>query len=90
MLYDAVVLLASKEGMAALVGMASARDFVADAFAHMKFVGYTSDAMPLLEKAGVDLDEAFIQLADVADAKKFVTACRGIRCWERESKVKKN
>lgn len=31
----------------------SARDFVADAFAHCKFIGYAGTVLPLFEKAGI-------------------------------------
>ena len=40
MLYDAVVLLPSEDGAKVLTKEPAARDFVADAFAHMKFIGY--------------------------------------------------
>ncbi len=52
-LHDAVVVLASKQGTPLLAALPAARDFVADAFAHCKFIGYTDDAMPLLEAAGL-------------------------------------
>ena len=42
----------------------AARDFVADAFAHMKFIGHVEAALPLFEKAGVSdsRDDGFIVL----------------------------
>ncbi len=52
-LFDAVALLTSAAAMADLVQEATARDFVADAFQHCKFIGYDASAMPLLEKAGM-------------------------------------
>ena len=52
-LYDAVILLASKHGAAALAVQPVVRDFVADAYAHCKFIGYTGDASPLFEAAGL-------------------------------------
>ena len=51
-LFDAVVLLPSADGAAMLAREATARDFVADAFAHLKFIGYGAAAEPLLKKAG--------------------------------------
>lgn len=88
-LYDVVILLVSDEGAAMLAKKAAARDFVADAFAHLKFIGYTPQAMPLLNKAGVgdSLDSACIQLSASGDASKFITACRDLRFWEREYEV---
>ncbi len=64
-LYDAVALLPSQAGTTLLAQEASARDFVADAFAHCKFVGYVEAALPLFEKAGVpeSLDEGVMKLA---------------------------
>src|SRR4029079_15203931 len=50
-LYDAVALLPAADAVADLVLESSARDFVADAFAHCKFIGYVDAAVPLFEKA---------------------------------------
>lgn len=88
-LYDAVVILLSDEEVKTLQHESTARDFVADAFAHMKFIGYTSAAMPLLEKAGIaeSLDEGCIDLENANASKNFIMACRKIRYWDRESKV---
>jgi catalase len=83
-LFDAVALLVSPEGAAALLDRPVARDFVADAFAHCKFVAYTPAAQPLLEKAGAQRDAGFLPLTSAADARAFVLACRSLRFWERE------
>jgi catalase len=82
-LYDAVAILVSAEGVKKLVKKPAARDFVADAFAHHKFMAHAPDAMPLLEKAGIaeDLDEGIIALRGPNDVGKFVEACRGLRFW---------
>ncbi len=84
-LYDAVALLPSEEGAELLAKEPAARDFVADAFAHMKFIGYTAAAAILFEKAGVaeNRDEGFIALKGQADCATFVTACRQVRYWNR-------
>ena len=50
-LYDAVIVLAAKNGAEALAALPAARDFVTDAYAHCKFIGYTGDAAPLFEAA---------------------------------------
>ena len=83
--FDAVAILPSKEGAALLATLPAARDFVADATAHRKFIGYAATATPLLEKAGVAeaLDEGFIPLNAAADSEAFLAACRKIRFWER-------
>lgn len=86
-LYDAVALLPSTEGVKLLAKEPAARDFVADAFAHMKFIGHTPAAAHLFQKAGVaeEIDEGFIALSGKADCSAFVTACRKIRYWQRAS-----
>jgi catalase len=94
-LYDAVAVLPSEAGVNLLVANPAARDFVADAFAHLKFIGYVNAAMPLFEKAGIaaDLDEGCIGLtapkrAGAKGAAAFVAACRNLRLWEREKLLK--
>ena len=67
-LFDAVALLPSADGASDLAARASAQDFVSDAFAHHKFVGLGADAGALLDAAGVEPDEGFIDLASADDA----------------------
>ncbi len=89
-LFDSVVLLLSDDSASLLAKEATARDFVADAYAHLKFVGYTAAAMPLLDSAGVSqaLDDGFVELTSSGDATGFVQKCRQLRLWDREPKVK--
>ena len=88
-LFDAVVLLPSPAEVAKLAAMPPARDFVADAVAHQKFVGYIDAALPLLAVAGASatIDQGFMALDKVKAAKEFVTMCRKLRCWERTTGV---
>ncbi|AZO41450.1 catalase [Mesorhizobium sp. M7D.F.Ca.US.005.01.1.1] len=89
-LFDAVALLLTEEGAELLAREAAARDFVADAFAHCKFIGFTPAAVPLLAKAGVDpaSDEGLILLTDGDAAGTYMEACRKLRLWARETGVK--
>ncbi|WP_165226433.1 catalase [Aquisphaera insulae] len=82
-LFDAVAILPSKEGAGLLASLPAARDFIADATAHRKFVAYAPAAAPLLEKAGVAMDEGFVPLNKSGDANGFVARCRGLRFWDR-------
>jgi catalase len=84
-LYDAVVLLPSAKGVAALAARSTAKDFVSDAFAHHKFIGYNTAAAPLLETAGVAalLDDGCLKVTKSAAA-KFVRRCAALRYWERD------
>jgi catalase len=89
-LFDAVALVLSESGAERLTGEAAARDFVADAFAHCKFIAFTSGAAALLQKAGVDpdADEGMIGLDDPKGTAKFIESCRKLRLWSREVAVK--
>jgi len=87
-LYDAVAVIPSADGAALLAHEATARDFVNDAFAHAKFIGYSETAKPLFDKAGVsEMDGGCVALKSAADAKRFIANCRKLRFWEREAKV---
>ncbi len=90
-LYDAVALLPAGSAMKDLLQESTARDFVADAFAHCKFIGYTEAALRLLQKAGIskdDLDEGCIAIELAKDAKTFVESLGKLRVWGREPNVK--
>ena len=87
-LYDAVALLPSEAGTAQLLQHAPARDFVADAFQHCKFIGHTAAAKPLLDKAGVQPDAGIVPIASKKDVDAFVGALGALRLWDREPKVK--
>jgi catalase len=87
-LYDAVAILPSEQGAALLAREATAKDFVSDAFAHAKFIGYAETAKPLFEKAGLkEMDGGCLALRGAEDVTAFLAACRGVRFWERETKV---
>ncbi|PDS66617.1 catalase HPII [Rhizobium anhuiense] len=91
-LYDAVALLPSAEGTGDLLKEATARDFVADAFVHCKFIGYVETALPLMQKAGIadSLDEGVIALGAAKDVSAFIKALGKLRVWGREPSVKLN
>ncbi len=90
MLYDAVALLPANAEMPALLKESTARDFVADAFAHCKFIGYVEAVVPLFKKIGIadDLDEGCIALKSAKDVTGFVGALGQLRVWGREPNVK--
>lgn len=89
-LFDAVALLVSEDVVEELCDEATARDFVADAFQHCKFVGYVRSALPLLEAAGIAgrLDEGTIELPGEAGLAAFVEELGKLRLWSREPSVK--
>jgi catalase len=81
-LFDAVALVLSKAGCESLIGQGAAVQFVMDAFGHLKAIGASADAKPLLEKAGVQPDEGVTDLG-----KAFIEAATR-RFYERESSVR--
>jgi catalase len=82
-----VALLPSADGVESLMQEPTARDFVADAFAHCKFIGYVEAALPLFGKAGVadSRDGGCIVLAGPEDCAAFIATCRQLRFWAREA-----
>ena len=83
-LFDAVAVLLSEEGKDQLLNHPAARDFVADAFAHRKHIGYTDASQPLLDKAGVSKDEGCFSLNSSDDIGEFVKQLASLRFWKRE------
>jgi catalase len=83
-LYDAVIVLTAKDAAEALAALPAARDFVTDAYAHAKFIGYTADAAPLFEAAGLSrlIDDGFVSLDETAAA-DFISGCTELRFWPR-------
>ena len=89
-LYDAVVLFVTQAGVAQLANEAAMRDFINDAFAHLKVIGYIDSSKPLFERAGLpgDRDEGFVQIDEKDGVARFLSACRQLRIWSRGGKVK--
>ncbi|MDT2024594.1 catalase [Methylocella sp. CPCC 101449] len=83
-LFDAVAIVASQKGSEILQKDAAAVAFVSDAFGHLKAIGYSEEAWPLLEKAGVVKDASVI---DIADPAAFAERAKS-RQWDREPKLR--
>lgn len=83
-LFDAVVVLTSRDATAALLGETAAVDFVRDAYAHLKAIGVSEGARALLTKASIDVDEGII---DPFGVHEFIEAAKG-RIWDREPRVR--
>ena len=90
-LFDAVAVLPAKAEADKLKDDSATKDFVADAFAHCKFIAYVADALPIFEAVGIDkaLDKACHEVKADADAKAFIKDCAQLRFWDREPKVSK-
>jgi catalase len=78
---DACAVILSETAVAKLVKEAAAVQWVMDAFGHLKAIGANTEAKPLLDKAGVEVDDG------VTDLGGFVEAAKK-RYWDREPKVR--
>jgi catalase len=89
-LFDAVAVLTSADGAARLASDASARDFISDAYANLKYIGYNDAAASLLNRAGVETkgEAGIVPLKGTGDAGAFISECRKLRIWDREEKTK--
>ncbi len=84
-LFDAVVLLLSEEGCAELLNDSAAIDFVSNAYVHLKAIGWTGSAKPLLDKANAKADASVLEIS--SDTASFLKAA-ATRQWDREPKVR--
>ncbi|MCD2184729.1 catalase [Rhizobium sp. GN54] len=81
-IFDAVAVLLSDEGCKSLINEGAAVQWVMDAFAHLKAIGYSQGSQPLLDKAGVQPDDGV-----VPHDKGFIDAATK-RYWDREPMVR--
>ncbi|WP_108485333.1 catalase [Oceaniglobus ichthyenteri] len=84
-LYDAVAVMASEDGIKKLKSMHPAKGFAADAFAHAKFIALAGEAEELFHAAGVgDFDDGVFRIAKKGDCAAFIKACGKLRFWQRK------
>jgi len=81
-IFDAIAVIVNEQGARDLAEHGSAVQFVMDGFAHLKAIGRSAGAGPLLDKAGIAPDEGVTGLG--AD---FVAAAKK-RFFDREAKVR--
>jgi len=89
--YDAVALMISGEESSLLANQPAARDFVADAFVHSKFIAYVESAKPFLTKVvgATNLDDALLKIRGSKDISKFIQKSRKLRFWKRGAACKR-
>jgi catalase len=84
-IFDAVAIAVSADGCKQLLMESAATDFASNAFIHLKAIGFTPEAKPLLDKANVVPDAGVVDVSKGADA--FLVPAR-TRQWAREPKVR--
>ena len=81
-LFDGIAVIVSAEGAEALARDSAALDYVSAAFAHLKAIGASPEAKPLLDKAGVVPDGGVTGVGE-----DFVQAAK-TRFWDREATLR--
>ena len=87
-LFDAVAIIVSDDASRRLANEAAAVAFVHDAYAHLKIIGHSKGAAPLLLAAGIDADAGVVMLDGQAPAERYVDVAAAGRLWAREPKVR--
>ncbi len=86
-LFDAVAVILTADGAAAMAQDPTAKDFVTDAHAHCKYIAYSAASMPLFAAAGLGedmIDDGYVVIERTKkSADAFVRACRSLRYWAR-------
>jgi catalase len=84
-LFDVVALLPAEDGALALLREPAAVDWVRDAWAHLKVIGHTREAAPLLEAARVPgAADGLVELGNREAIAGFVETAKRLRIWDRE------
>lgn len=83
-LFDGIVLLLTEPEAKRLAKQKPVQDFVRDAFAHLKAIGYSSGAQPLLSLTQSRGDEFMITLNSKAQGIALINKLAS-RCWPRSS-----
>ncbi|QDU96928.1 catalase [Lignipirellula cremea] len=88
-LFDCVILAPAANKVDALASEAAAIDWLRDAFAHLKVIGFTAAAAKLFEKAHVDpqADDGIVDL-DSKDLSAWIKQAKRHRIWDREPSVR--
>jgi catalase len=87
-LFDAVAILCGDASAGVLSRTPAARDFVADAHAHGKFIAYHgADALLQAALSLDEVDRGYFALATTSTVADFIAACDGLRFWDRLAKV---
>jgi catalase len=84
-LYDAVAIVVAEKWLDKLGKAPAVRDFIADAHAHNKVIGYVPAAEELLNKLSIELDEGHVALGKAKDASTLVATAGKGRIWSRET-----
>ena len=83
-LFDAVVVLGSEPGIAALASSPAATNWLRDAWRHLKVIGHDAAGKTLLQAAAVGNDAAVLPLDSKASVDRWVDMAAGGKYFARE------
>jgi len=87
-LFDAVVLLPGSDQVEMLLNMAPAINWLRDAFAHLKAIGFNDASGPMFDKGGLDPSAAGIVAIDgTGGVDGFIAAAKKHKIWDRDPLV---
>ncbi len=88
-LFDAVVALPSEEGADTLVDIAAAVDWLRNAYAHLKVIGFNEEAGRLLDEAGIAADPklGIVDIDRACGLEAFIESAKKHKIWDREKLV---
>jgi catalase len=86
-LFDTVVITVSATEIDTLKKQAAVLNFIRDAYAHLKIIGWTAASMPLLEIAGVHLDDGVVEVDASEGTIAYLDAAKKGRIWPRAAAI---
>ncbi len=86
--FDAAVVLATEDAATKLATQAAAVEWVGNAFAHLKVIGHTAGAKPLLDRAGVKPSTGIVALTNGKAIVTFIAIAKQGRIWDREPSLR--
>lgn len=87
-LFDTVVIAISETEIDTLKKQAPVLNFIRDAYAHLKIIGCTASSTPLLEIAGISLDDGVVEVDTSDSTIAYVDAAKQGRIWPRAAAIK--
>lgn len=84
-MFDAVWVAAGKASTQTLLASGAALHFLLEAYKHLKPMGLSSEAQPLLDRTGLKADEGLLVGDDAKTYQAFIAAISKHRVWAREA-----
>jgi catalase len=87
-LFDTVVIAVSETEIDTLKKQAAVLNFIRDAYAHLKVIGWTAASTPLLEIAGINIDDGVVEVDTSEGTIAYLDVAKKGRIWPRAAAIK--